>query len=341
MHLVINTNDYCGGGETFVERFLNNIPSSKCFISNHGYLRSVIATSKTIDLEELNLLSSNDTVLFLNFRDLFKYGLEIKKNGCTINYYCLHIYDPMYQSVNYPLSLYLSIKKKKFFKSYVKGLKYLLNILFANYLISGKTFFMNSFALEFHPLLGSIRKVLPLPVINELKQINKPKHTKFVVLWIGRYVDFKIPSIMSLIQVCNNLDLSLKLVGVTKEDIEHKELSSVEFLGTLNNEDLISQINLSNIGFGMGTSSVLMASHALPVVLAQPYYGKEKFTGCIGHFYNQAEGEFGEGSISGNVDGVDINECFTEIISNYKFYANKSLIKSKEFDVKNIFKLIE
>ena len=129
MNLVINSNEYCGGGETFVERFLNNITSSKCLISNQGYLSSVIEKDKILKIDELTLLSSNDTVLFLNFRDLFKFGFRIKKTGCTINYYCLHTYDPMYQSLNYPLSLYLSLKKKHFFKSYTKGIKYLFNIL--------------------------------------------------------------------------------------------------------------------------------------------------------------------------------------------------------------------
>lgn len=341
MHLVINTNEYCGGGETFVERFLNNVPSSKCLISNQGYLSSVIDQSYILKIDELTLLSSNDTVLFLNFRDLFKFGFRIKKTGCTINYYCLHIYDPMYQSLNYPLSLYLTLKKKHLFKSYTKGFKYLFNILIANYLISGKTFFMNSFALEFHKLLGSHREVLPLPVIDKYRQINELKNEKLVVLWIGRFVDFKIPSILSLLNVCRSLNLTLKLVGVKREDVDYENVENVEFLGTLNEEDLLSEINLSDIGFGMGTSSVLLASHGLPVVLAQPYYGKEKFTGCMGHFYNQAKGEFGEGSISGNIDGVDIMKCFTELIKDYKFYANKSLEKSKEFDLAQIIKLIE
>lgn len=150
---------------------------------------------------------------------------------------------------------------------------------------------------------------VPLPVCDFSKIDHEVPAQNHKILWIGRIVDFKIPSLCAMIDyVGENPKYSLTIIGGGDLDYVHRYIrkkgydeSFYKFEGKVNYADLPSIIKQHSIGYAMGTSPVEIGKHGLPVIMALGKLDYKNFEKpvCGGLFINISKGNCG-GSLYSN-----------------------------------------
>lgn len=122
------------------------------------------------------------------------------------------------------------------------------------------------------------RNIIPLPVI-EKQKIEKFKKNlqsnSLSIVWLGRIVDFKIPSILSMIDLMvERPNITFSIIGYGNEKFisryarKKKVMDRVYFLGKVLPTQLPSVLIEHDIGYGMGTSMVELTNAGLPTIVA-------------------------------------------------------------------------
>lgn len=359
MKIVFNTNSYIGGGETFVFEFLRLNLEYKIVCAKNSWLWSVLDGDRVLYYHKpskFNLFGKLNQmllkrllklkglkvtqVLFLNFQDFLTYR-NLFSEDVIIDYYCLHPYDFFYRSAKNNLSLFLETITKS--RAPIFGKRALVNYSLINDFVNGTLFFMDEINLQLHK--GQIfvkTKVLALPCIEDKGfLVNKKPGKK--ILWIGRLVDFKMTSLNSIISfVDENPTYTLTVVGdgtFSNRVINYKNSERITFIGKVDYSELEEVIKNHDIGFGMGVSSVLMASYSLPTIVGvtdYPNWNVNSKNKCFGQIYELGYGDFGSGVYQSNPLLKDISEILDFIDKNYMLSSKLSHRKSLEFSFKNL-----
>lgn len=314
--VLINFNDYLGGGETLMVRFSDYLNRNKVnfisfclsesFINKELEKKNVVSKVAIVSdvnffyLNELNrkelidILKANvngyKTIRFVTFcmRDLhIAYALSKDLKSCSITHLILHAQDDLYVGQTLlDKFIYNFFHKRKFSnKSKIIFNRRLLHIINANNglilmaEVIGKLWKQN-FALNIPRV-----NLVPLPSFVENNKIFEIDCNVKKIIWVGRIVDFKVPALLSMINfVSDNKHYSLTVVGTgDKSKIETfivknaLDVSRVVFEGEVPYDKLGDIISRHSIGYGMGTSLVELAKYRIPVIIALANYDHTLF----------------------------------------------------------------
>lgn len=360
--VLINFNEYQGGGETLLVRYSEYLQKNNIKFLSLCDKKSFIYTElKKRNIDDLNIgvtdidynyfyLNELERVNFINclkekigkqscvrlvtfcLRDLYTaFKLSNQFENCSISHLILHIQDDLYLG-----QTLLDKFKYKIFQ--VRQFSGKINIDLNRKLlkkVNEKTGLIcmaeiiNNFWHQSFQIVVPNSHVVPLPSFVALKDVNYKTRNEKKIIWIGRFVDFKIPSIVSMIEfVSNNKDYSLTIVGDgnKKKILEYVkknslDVSRVNFIGEVPYHNLGAVIKNHSIGYGMGTSLIELAQYKLPVLIALASYTHEFFNRsiCGGLFYNKAKGCDGSDLmlISPNDVKTTIKIAIEEIESDY------------------------
>jgi len=331
--VLINFNEYQGGGETLLVRYSeylqkNNIKflslcDKKSFIYKELKKRNINDTNIGVTDSDYNFFYLNelDRINFVNclkekigkqtsvrlvtfcLRDLYTaFKLSYQFENCSISHLILHIQDDLYLGQ----TLLDKIKYKIFQIREFSGKinidlnRRLLKRVNKNTGLICMAEIINNFWHQNFQIAIPNSHVVPLPSFVELKDIKYKTENEKKIIWIGRFVDFKIPSIVSMIEfVSSNKDYSLTIVGDgnKKKILDYVkqnslDISRVNFVGEVPYHKLGEVIKKHSIGYGMGTSLIELAQYKLPVIIALASYTHQFFSRsiCGGLFYNKAKG---------------------------------------------------
>lgn len=343
MIALVNFNSYLGGGETLFVRMADYLVRKgeqiKLFYPEKSYLATDI---ERLDIAKEHLCPCNiptdyyylgsekkkDLISFITsninscsevklvsfcFRDLYTL-VDVAKHipGAIVSHLILHDEDNLYlcQTLINKLE-YRFFKRKRFSNN--KTLKF-NNLLFqtlnkAGALIGEKEttkIVMSRYGID---LVDSA--IVPPPMCEFEDVIPKVEEGK-KILWIGRFVDFKLPAIASMLSfISDHQDYSLTLIG--DGDMEYinnyaKErnlnLSNVHFLGSQPYNKIDSIIKEHSIGYACGTSIVEIGKHGLPVITAlfSPDHKLYSRAICGGLYNNKYKGNEGNNLLVGETE---------------------------------------
>lgn len=341
MIVLVNFNSYLGGGETLFVRMAKYIIDKtsedlKLFYSEISYIADDLkrlGISRTFlypfsgetDYFYLNKTKKEflksfvvkvckecDDVKFVSFcyRDLYML-VDVAKEipGATITHLILHDEDNLYlgQSLINKLE-YKFFKKKKFSNNRIlefnNKLFYELNK--ANALIGEKE--TTKIVMQKFGIFIQDSAIIPPPMCEFEEEIPYVASGK-KILWIGRFVDFKLPAIASMLSfISNHKDYSLSLIGDGDMEFINKfanenslNLSNVKFLGLQSYDKIDDIIKEYSIGYACGTSIVEIGKHGLPVITAlfSPDHKLFSKAICGGLYNNKYKGNEGNNLLVG------------------------------------------
>ena len=315
--VLLNFNEYLGGGETLLVRYSEYLKSNKInFLSfcssksyiysdlkkriDHSYIRTISLNSNYFYLTELKRkeliydikakIGKQLKVSLVSFtlRDLhIAFDLKKQIENLSITHLLLHPQDQLYlaqsllDKVIYKLFLIRRFSLKKNIENNIK----LLNILNDKKgLISmgeiNNIHLKNNFGIQIPD-----HQTVPLPSFIDLEENKNKKLNTKKIIWIGRLVDFKIPAIVAMIHfVFNNSEYEFSIVGngdlrKVRNYMNKYSLNTkrVHFLGEIPYENLEGIINQHSIGYAMGTSLVELAKFKIPVIIALASFNHQFF----------------------------------------------------------------
>lgn len=358
MKIVFNTNQYIGGGETFVSEFVSRRTDYMIICSKNSWLSQNVNRKQILFTEihsPLNILGGFNKkrlsrrlknvivreVLFLNFEDFETYNI-LFDSKVTINYYCLHPYDFYYRSARPKHSLFWELISKN--RSPAFGRRAKLNYELLNNRINGTIFFMDEINLDLHRNYITVKsEVFPLPCVPERSFSDRFRGGKKII-WIGRFIDFKIRSLNSIIDfVASNPEYSLTVVG--GGDYSHRisrniENERIKVLGKVDYKLLPSLIEDHHIGYAMGVSSVLIASFSIPTIVAAtdyPHWNNKIECKCLGLISDLRIGDFGTEIYLGESSLKSLADVLMDIEYNYNDIKKNCYLKSREFRLSRIY----
>jgi hypothetical protein len=333
--VLINFNSYLGGGETLFVRFSAYLEQngynflSICLKDSYIYqdlqrykipqnkIKAIFANPDYYYLDKndrkrfLDILkeeigqSHKITVRFVSFclRDLYTvFALSCFYEKCSITHLILHIEDDLYVCQTLLDKLLLKLFNKRYFgninnKRFNQTLLLLLNK--KQGLISMADVINRVWKAKSQIEIPDIRTI-PLPSFTYLEEAKTKRSNNKKIIWIGRLVDFKIPSLCAMIEfVDKHDDYYLSIVGAgDKQKIKkyarrhNLDLSRVTFVGEILYQDLGQIIDSHSIGYAMGTSLVELSQYRIPVIIALASFNHNFFDKriCGGLFYNQRKG---------------------------------------------------
>ncbi len=367
MIVLVNFNSYLGGGETLFLRMAKYLSDNgekiKLFYLNKSYIADDIKRVGILE-EALCPYSMNINYYYLNknekqnilmhfvrnlqdekniklisfcYRDLYLL-VDVAKTikDSTIIHLILHDEDNLYLCQTLVNKLqYRFLKKKKFSNNklleFNNKLFYELNV--ANALIGEKEttkIVMRRYGIE---LLDSV--IVPPPMCEfdcNPPFINKGKR----ILWIGRFVDFKLPAIVSMLEFISvHRDYTLSLIGdgdmafikrIAKE--RRLDLANVKFLGQQSYDKIGEIIKEHSIGYACGTSIVEIGKYGLPVITAlfSPYHKLYSKSICGGLYNNKYKGNEGNNLLVGETEDQQplIETVIAEIENDFDGSRQKS-----------------
>lgn len=245
--VLINFNEYQGGGETLLIRFaeylrdnsknyiiicsknsfihseliLRNFPLDKYYCSVKNY-NTVYITKVKRDLfiEDLaTILVSTYKVCLVSFcmRDLYTtFLLSRKLFHATITHLVLHIQDDLFlgQTLIDKLT-YFTLRSRKFSNQRnIECNRMALSTINNNGGLISMAEIINSYWFKKFQIRIPTENIVPLPSFKVVPEIEYQKLNNKKIIWIGRIVDFKIPAIIAMIEfVSNNEEYSLTIVG--------------------------------------------------------------------------------------------------------------------------------
>lgn len=373
--ILINFNEYQGGGETLLVRFSeylqrNNVKflvlcGSNSFIYKELKKRNINDSNISItnldynyyylnELERLKFINSlipkiegNRCVRLVTFclRDLYTaFKLSYQFKNCSISHLILHIQDDLYLGQTLIDKILYKTFKIRWFsgKSIIEFNRKLLKNLNEKSGLISMAEIISEFWLRNFKIIIPNSHVVPLPSFFELKDIEYNEINEKKIIWIGRFVDFKIPAIVNMIDfVSNNQEYSLTIVGDgdKKKIIDYVkknslDLSRINFVGEVPYDKLGEIIKKHSIGYGMGTSLIELAQYKIPVIIALASYSHKFFDRqiCGGLFYDKAKGCDGSDLMLISINDVKstIKGAIAEIESDYQKAANACYKFAKE-----------
>ena len=335
MIALINFNTYLGGGETLfvrlAEYFEKKCPELLLFYKSESYIESDIKKkginkkhccpiNLPVDYYYLNdaerkdlrnaILSSFDRdvkyeVFSFCARDLYLTTDLTKEESYHIKlaHLILHDQDNLYCCQTLLDKLILKLRGKRNFSS-KKMMKFNTN-LFREVQSKGVLIPMSEVIVRLWGRYGiQIPKdnIVPLPTCSFPDYSFKPVNNK-KILWIGRFVNFKLPSLCAMLNFLKrHPDYSLSVVGYGAEkfvqdymDKNCIDRNQVVFLGTVDYDKLGEVIQGHAIGYAMGTSIIEMTQYGIPVIMAMasPDYKLFSKDICGGLYVNKSQGNVG------------------------------------------------
>lgn len=307
MLVLVNLNNYLGGGETLFVRMATYLDSHgisyKLFYPSKSYIADDLKKNK-IGKEHLCPYSGDPNYYYLNenekcsllsffennlkglnnvrlvsfcFRDLYTLAdLGKKMDEITISHLILHDEDNLYlgQSL-FDKFVYKFLHKKRHSNREVIQLNnYIFKVLNdCGALIGEKE--TTKIVMAKYGIQIEDNKIVPPPMCDFEPEPPYIKAGKKII-WIGRFVDFKLPAIVAMLRfVSTHKDYSLSLIGdgdiayINKiVENERLELSNVNFLGAQPYNKIGEIIRKHSIGYACGTSIAEIGQYGLPVVTA-------------------------------------------------------------------------
>lgn len=371
MIVLYNTNTYLGGGETLLIRFAEYLASIGAdfiivcargsFIekkikddvprvvldcdANYYYLS---ARDKQNLLEQLGkALGPKEQVKLVTFcmRDLHSaYALAQLRSGLSIVHLVLHIQDDLYtgQTIGDKLKYKFTgarefnhVENIAFNRSFLKRLNDKNAVICMAEVIAD--YWNKEFQIEIPR-----ERIVPLPSFVEKTRSSLVPENKRSVIWIGRLVDFKIPSIIAMIRfLSTNPGYTLTIVGsgdatrINNAMQQHGvDPDRVKYVGELGYEAIGDEITKHSIGYAMGTSLVELAMYRIPVIVALASYDHKEYEQpiCGGLFFDQPLGCDGSELILGDAASniASLQDSFNAIAAGYDEIAVKCYEYAKE-----------
>ena len=309
MIILVNFNDYLGGGETLFVRLAEYLQENngefllafkKDSYIEADLLKREISEEHLIPVEGpidyyylkdnergalrdiiLSKLELNKDYIIYSFclRDLY-FTVDLSKvfsGNIKIAHLILHEQDNLYCCQTLTDKIRLILLNKRTFSSHkmIAFNRILLNQICENGVVIPMNEVITKLWSEQFDIHLSADNVVALPTCN-FPDYQFDKHNNKKIIWIGRIVDFKIPSIFVLLNFLKRRkDYSLSIVGYGEEDkiidyIQKIQLDEgqVRLLGKVEYSELGSVIQEHSIGYAMGTSIIEIARYGLPVIMA-------------------------------------------------------------------------
>lgn len=308
MLVLINLNEYLGGGETLMVRMADYLQKGErpfCMIcAEKGYIHDAlrkkgVSNIITIDNENVDYYYENqegrqaiienlkkklpkaDSYAFVTFcmRDLYTISqlTKIVPNS-KVCHLVLHYQDNLYVCQSVLDKAYKKIFHKERYsrKKHIEFNNGLFNRLCASNAIIPMSDLMVAFWNREFDIKLSSDCVVALPTYDfpaEKPSIPTNNHR---ILFIGRIVDFKIPGLCVMLNFINkHKEYSLTVIGSgDKAQIDNYieknsiDTSRIEFIGQVEYSKLGDIIKQHSIGYAMGTSVIEICRYGLPAVMA-------------------------------------------------------------------------
>lgn len=344
MIALINFNSYLGGGETLFVRMAEYITGKtseelKLFYPEKSYISDDLNRIRVeakclcpysgdidyfyLDEEKKSLLVSHIVGSLKDFKEIklvsFCYRdlytlIDVAKqlSDATVSHLILHDEDNLYlgQSLVNKLE-YKFLKKKKFSNKTIIDFnnKLFFDLNKAHALIGEKEttkIVMHKYGIDLED-----SAIVPPPMC-EFEDVPPYVAPGKKILWIGRFVDFKLPAIASILRfISAHQDYTLSLIGDGDMDFINKfagdnnlNLSNVKFLGLQPYDKIDAIIKEHSIGYACGTSIVEIGKHGLPVITAlfSPDHKLYSNAICGGLYDNKYKGNEGNNLLVGETE---------------------------------------
>lgn len=308
MLVLINLNDYLGGGETLMVRMASFLNKSniefRAICTKDSYIRkdlekNGVSTLATIDngradyyyltsierhalVEDiLRVVSDCKEVSFITFcmRDLYTITQVAKqRKNCKVVHLVLHYQDNLYvcQSLRDKLVKKYTGKENYSRKEQIAFNNALFNRLCASNAIIPMSDLMVKFWNKKFNIELKTENVVALPTYDFPEEKPVIPENNHKIIFIGRIVDFKIPGLCVMLNYINHHpEYSLTIVGngdmeSINDYIEKNNIdkSRLNFIGQVDYSKLGDIIKEHSIGYAMGTSVIEICRYGLPAVMA-------------------------------------------------------------------------
>lgn len=371
MIVLFNTNTYLGGGETLLTRFANYLDTAGIdFIvvcARGSYIENNLSANVRYvaldcDVNYYYLSDQDKRRLLDTLGDALQHAGEIRfvtfcmrdlhsavafsktRAGVSITHLVLHIQDDLYTGQSL-------VDKVKYKLTGARQFNHTQNIEFNrallkhlndnNALICMAEVIARHWASEFQIDIPRER-IVPLPSFTEKKLTAPRRDNNRSIIWVGRLVDFKMPSVLAMIRFLSvNPDYVLTIVGSGESErilnamqVHGVDAGRVRFIGQLGYEAIGEEILKHSVGYAMGTSLVELAMYRMPVIVALASYDHKEYAEpiCGGLFYDQPLGCDGSELVLGDAASniIRLEEAFKRIEADYEGIAVKCHDYAKE-----------
>lgn len=352
--VLVNFNTYLGGGETLLVRYASYLLSKNIdflvFCCKDSYIERDLK-KRGISDKYINSFNFNPNFYYLNknkreilinhlysclddqkinrfvtfmLRDLYTiYSLTSRLN-CSITHLILHPEDDLYvgqtlvDKFNYKFFKNRNFNEKKAINTNHN----LIRILNDKKGVISMTEIITKLWNSRIGISMDNKYIVPLPSFKPTELSYKTNNFEKKIIWIGRIVDFKIPSLIQMINFINESDYQLTIVGdgnlqVIYDHIDRNKInkSKIEFIGQVDYNELPIIIQKNSIGYAMGTSLIELAKFKMPVIVALASFDHKNFKSqiCGGLFYDKYKGCDGTDLLF--VKEEDINTTISDTVS--------------------------
>ncbi|OAA26749.1 hypothetical protein AT15_06275 [Kosmotoga arenicorallina S304] len=368
MIVLFNLNSYLGGGEVLLVRLAEEFAKKDvefCIVSSFddGYIND---EAKKYGFYVIRWPIPNDSVLYMTknekrkvidffakkfhnnakleiftfcFRDIYNAYVVFSNLNSIRATYSTGIFHP--RDTHYLASY--SLRKKR-----IIGINRKLLEIYVNY---QSVSFMNEMNLQasLKNFDNSSYKIIPLPIPEHNEQSKKKailSNRVIRIVWVGRFVDFKLSSIIMIIDfVRRNPGYHLTLIGYgpcekrIRRYIRKNSVPNVDFAGKVHPDELDKKLLNYDIGYCMGTSILETAKLGIPTVIAamlpKNYYKKNQGV-CLGIFGKDSGFNLGELDIDDKSHLSSIDDCIKDIVENYAEYSSLTLSHVHRFEMGEI-----
>lgn len=386
MIVLFNFNSYLGGGETLFVRMANylekkredyflfflkggyiekdlertGIPKQKCHAIVQGVDYYYLRTSERDSLldEIKNVLPKREVYYLVSFCSRDLYTVCALNNRCDrfrIGHLILHDQDNLYLCQTlFDKFLFKYFNKRRFSSKRMIAFNIkLYTELSEKYSLVPQSDIQVKLWGQRYGIPLDYEKVVPLPTYDfstSKDPIITDRTEEKKIIWIGRFVDFKLPALCAMLNfVSNHADYSLTIVGKGDEKFVKNYISQnnidtnrVSFIGEIPYGELGEIIRKHTVGYAMGTSIVEIGKYGVPVIMAlgSPSAHIFKYDICGGVYFDVDKGNVGDNLYYDNNEDLQprIEDAIEIIQNDYVNVSNKCYNFMKEsFDLsKNI-----
>ena len=307
MIVLVNFNNYLGGGETLLLRIAEKIGNKKSIVlgSKGSYIESEVtggngrffegnynyhyldASNKCNIFQwiEGSLPSGALKIVTFCMRDLhimndLMLSNRMARPGYSITHLLLHPLDHLYLCQNLQDKFWHWLLGNENY-SQRENVQANTNLLAAvaesDSLIPMNINILNRFRQDTNINLNQ-STIVPLPCYissNKKREVACQIEYPLKIVWMGRIVDFKLPAILAMIDViANTQGVEFYIIGygnerAVKKYIKKKNVGRrVKLVGKVKPGELPAALSKYDIGYAMGTSLVELTAHGLPTIVA-------------------------------------------------------------------------
>ncbi len=283
MRVLVNFNEYLGGGETLLIRyadFLNKrnskylvLTSDDSYISQFVDVEFLEIYNKAIDFQYMRkferdsfvswlitVLESNDEpldIVTFCLRDLHIINNVLYQFSCqykvTVTHLLLHPLDHLYmcQSIGDKVISKLFGYSRYSLNQNIEGNKELLRNVYKNKNLISMNFNVTNRLFQ-DTSISTDKQIIPLPFIESNFNTDSCApdfDSDFIkIVWVGRIVDFKIPAILAMINyVAENKKVKFDIVGYGNEKIIRREIKKFDVADRVNILGKVAHSNLKGL----------------------------------------------------------------------------------------------